>query len=54
MAKRKYVSKINFKNKSDYSKWLKYNWIHNKKVMGKKPDKTVYIGGKLHKVSHNK
>jgi len=43
---------LHFKSKKDYQKWLAYNYVHNKKQMGKPPHETVYIRGKKHKVEH--
>ena len=49
---RKKVTALNFKSKKDYKKWLAYNWIHNKGVMGKAPNVHVSIRGKPHSVLH--
>jgi len=45
---------LHFKSKEAYRKWLAYNWIHNKRKMGKPPHKKVVIAGKPHKVEHSK
>ncbi len=45
---------LHFRSKKAYRKWLAFNWIHNRKKMGKKPHRTVYIRGHIHKVKHHK
>ncbi len=45
---------VHFKSREAYRKWLAYNWIHNKRQMGRPPNKRVVIRGKVHKVSHKK
>ena len=46
--------KLDFKSKRKYNKWLAYNWIHNKREMGKAPHKEISIRGKKHKVDHKR
>ena len=43
---------LRFKSKKGYKKWLAYNFIHNKSMMGKPPHKKIKIAGKPHKVKH--
>jgi len=51
-GRRKSPKTLNFKSKKAYQKWLSYNWIHNRKKMGRPPHKKVKIRGKPHKVKH--
>jgi len=53
MKKRKSVNELNFKSQKAYNKWLAYNYIHNVKEMGKFPNKSIRIKGKIHKVNHH-
>ena len=52
--RRKSPKTLHFKSKKAYRKWLAYNWIHNKRKMGKPPHKKIIIAGKPHKVKHPK
>lgn len=47
------IKKLNFKNKSNYQKWLGYGHASGEftKVKG---DTDIYIDGKKHKVNHLK
>ena len=45
---------LNFKSKQAYKKWLAYNYIHNRKKMGRKPHKRIKIRGRKHKVKHRR
>jgi len=51
---RKKKKTLNFKSKKAYKKWLAYNWIHNKRKMGRKPHKRIRIRGRSHRVKHRK
>jgi len=43
---------LHFKSKEAYRKWLAYNWIHNRRKMGRAPHKRIVIRGKTHRVKH--
>jgi len=53
-GQRKSPKALHFKSKKNYQKWLAYNYIHNKKQMGKPPHKEIYIKGKKHPVNHSR
>ena len=53
MAK-KVSGTLHFKSKAAYKKWLAYNYIHNRRKMGRPPHKVVYIRGKKHRVKHKR
>jgi len=54
MKGKKKTRVLRFKSEEDYKKWLAYNYIHNKKKMGKPPHAKIIIRGKPHKVKHKK